>query len=51
MVLLTLEAIMRRPVSEKIVGAFQMIGFAFILGLMLLVLTLDLGREAGFFQL
>jgi regulator of sigma E protease len=51
MVLLTLEGIMRRPVSEKIVGAFQMVGFAFILGLMLLVLTLDLGREAGFFQL
>lgn len=51
MVLLTLEGIMRRPVSEKIVGAFQMVGFAFILGLMLLVLTLDLGREAGFFRL
>ena len=51
MVLLTLEGIMRRPVSERIVGAFQMVGFAFILGLMLLVLTLDLGREAGFFKL
>jgi regulator of sigma E protease len=51
MVLLTLEGIMRRPVSEKIVGAFQMVGFAFILGLMLLVLTLDLGRLGGYFQL
>jgi regulator of sigma E protease len=41
MVFLTLEGILRRPVSEKVVIAFHTIGFVFIIGLMLFVLALD----------
>jgi regulator of sigma E protease len=43
MVFLTLEGILRRPVSEKVVIAFHTLGFAFIISLMLFVLGLDLG--------
>ena len=43
MVFLTLEAIRRRPVSEKIVTPFLYIGFALLLTLMLVVFLLDLG--------
>ena len=43
MVFLILEAILRRPVSEKVVVAFHYAGFLFIIGLMLFVLGLDFG--------
>ena len=50
MVFLTLEAIFRRPVSEKIVIAFHTIGFVFIISLMLFVLALDFGLISRFPQ-
>jgi regulator of sigma E protease len=43
MVFLILEGILRKPVSEKIMVAFQYVGLFFILGLMLWVFGLDLG--------
>jgi regulator of sigma E protease len=43
MVLLIVEGILRRPVSEKIVVALHTIGFVFIISLMLFVLALDVG--------
>ena len=43
MVFLIIEGVMRRPVSEKVVVAFQTLGFVFILSLMLFVIALDLG--------
>jgi regulator of sigma E protease len=43
MVLLIVEGIMRRPLSEKIVVALHTMGFVFIIGLMLFVLALDVG--------
>ena len=42
MVFLALEGILRRPVSERVVIAFQYAGLLFIVGLMLFVLSLDL---------
>jgi hypothetical protein len=36
---------------EKFVAVWQTAGFVFILGLMLFVLTLDVGRLAGGFRL
>jgi regulator of sigma E protease len=42
MVFLALEGIMRRPVSERVVLAFQYAGLIFILGLMLFVIGLDI---------
>ncbi|OHB80688.1 MAG: hypothetical protein A2W31_12865 [Planctomycetes bacterium RBG_16_64_10] len=42
-VLLTLEGIFRRPVSEKIVIALHTMGFVLIVGVMLFVLALDVG--------
>jgi regulator of sigma E protease len=43
MVFLFLEAVLRRPVSEKIVVAFHTVGFVFIISLMLFVIALDIG--------
>jgi regulator of sigma E protease len=43
MVFLALEGIFRRPVSERVVVAFQYAGLLFIVGLMLFVLSLDVG--------
>ncbi len=43
MVFLILEGILRRPVSEKIVVAMQALGLAFIVALMLFVISLDVG--------
>lgn len=43
MVFLLLEGIMRRPVSEKIVVAAQLVGFVLIISLMLFVISLDVG--------
>lgn len=43
MVFLIIEGIIRRPVSEKVVVAFQTLGFVFILSLMLFVIALDIG--------
>jgi regulator of sigma E protease len=48
MVLLTLEAIFRKPVSERVVGYFQWAGLIFILSLMVFVLSLDLGLLSRF---
>ncbi len=42
-VFLSLEGLLRRPVSEKIVIAFHYLGFVFIISLMLFVLSLDVG--------
>lgn len=46
MVFLTLEAIRRKPVSERVVVAFHYAGFVFLLSLMCFVLFLDLGGRA-----
>lgn len=43
MVLLIVEGILRRPLSERIVVALHTLGFVFIIGLMLFVLALDVG--------
>jgi regulator of sigma E protease len=43
MVLLLLEGILRRPVSERFVIALHTIGFVFIVSLMLFVIALDVG--------
>jgi regulator of sigma E protease len=43
MVFLCLEAILRRPVSERVVVAFHYLGFVFIISLMIFVLALDSG--------
>lgn len=47
MVFLAWEGIFRKPMSEKIVIAFHMIGFAMIISLMLFVIGLDIGRLLG----
>ena len=39
-----LEAILRKPISEKIQGFFQKAGMAFLLGLMSLAMFLDIQR-------
>jgi len=44
MVFLTLEAIRRKPVSERVMVAFQYAGLAFILGLVIFVNSLDVQR-------
>jgi regulator of sigma E protease len=44
MVFLLLEGIRGKPVSEKVVVAFHYAGFAFIIGLMLYVFSLDIQR-------
>ena len=44
MVFLTLEAIMRRPVSEKVAALFQWLGLLMILCLMVWVFGLDIMR-------
>jgi regulator of sigma E protease len=41
MVFLAYEGVRGRPASEKFVVALHMVGFAFIVGLMLFVLALD----------
>ncbi len=43
-VFLTLEGVMRRPVSEKVFLVFTYMGFAFIVTLMVCVLSLDISR-------
>ena len=46
MVFLILEAIRRKPVSERVVVAFHYAGFVFLISLMCFVLFLDLGGRA-----
>ncbi len=48
MVFLMLEAIRGKPVGERVLVAFQMAGFMFIVGLMVFVLLLDVGLIARF---
>lgn len=48
MVFLILEGIRRKPVSERVIVAFHYAGFVFIIGLMLFVLSLDLGLISRF---
>jgi membrane-associated protease RseP (regulator of RpoE activity) len=43
MVFLILEGIFRRPVDERIVAVCQWAGLLLIVGLMLFVISLDLG--------
>jgi len=43
-VFLAYEGIMRRPVSERFFNFLNMLGFLFLLSLMALVITLDIGR-------
>jgi len=47
MVFLAWEGIFGKPMSERLVIAFHMLGFALIIGLMLFVIGLDLGRLFG----
>jgi regulator of sigma E protease len=47
MVFLTLEAIMRRPVSEHVAAIFQWVGLLLLLSLMIFVFTLDISRLIG----
>jgi regulator of sigma E protease len=47
MVFLTWEGIRGRPASERFVVAMHMIGFAFIISLMVFVLSLDTLRLSG----
>ena len=42
------EGIFRRPVNERVAFGLTMLGFCFIIGLMLFVLGLDVWRHAGF---
>ena len=44
MVFLLAEAVMRKPVSERVQLGFTYLGLAFILSLMIFVFGLDLGR-------
>jgi regulator of sigma E protease len=48
MVFLTAEAILRRPVDEKWQLRLTLVGFAFIVGLLVLVIGLDVFRIASF---
>jgi len=48
MVFLTAEAILRRPIDEKWQLRLTLVGFAFIVGLLVLVIGLDVFRIASF---
>jgi regulator of sigma E protease len=47
MVFLIAEGIRGKPVSERVVVAFHYAGFAFIIGLMIFVISLDIQRFVG----
>lgn len=48
-VLLAIEGIRRKPVSEKVEGALQMVGFAFFIGLTIFVTFNDIVRDLSIF--
>ena len=48
-VLLIIEGIRKKPVSEKVEGALQMLGFAFFIGLTIFVTFNDIVRDLSIF--
>jgi regulator of sigma E protease len=48
-VLLIIEGIRKKPVSEKVEGALQMVGFAFFIGLTIFVTFNDIVRDLSIF--
>jgi len=49
LVLLAVEGVTRKPISEKVEGALQMVGFAFFIGLTIFVTFNDIVRDLSIF--